>query len=201
MHAMRKDSTILTALIAAVVWFSIVLQFFLSTGSAANFFSYFTVQSNLLIAICMSFLAFAPSSTLGKFFSKLSVQTAIALYIFIVALVYNTVLRGLVPLAGWNLFADTLLHVINPGLYLLYWGLMRSKGNLEYKNGLYWVAFPLLYLIYSLVRGSIVGWYPYPFLNAETLGYAKVSGNVLIMIGVFFIAGLILIAITRSLKK
>ena len=123
----KKDSKILAALIATVVWFSIILQFYLSTTSIANFFSYFTVQSNLLIALCMSFLTFAPSGSLGRFFSTLSVQTAIALYIFIVALVYNTVLRGLVPLAGWNLFVDTLLHVINPLLYLVYWGFMRTK--------------------------------------------------------------------------
>ena len=198
---LTKDQKIYAFLIALVAWFSIGLQFYLSTGTAANFFSYFTVQTNLLIAICMSFVVLAPASGLGKFFNKLSVQTAIALYIFIVALVYNTVLRGLVPLAGWNLFVDTLLHVVNPILYLLYWWLFRSKGNLEYKNGLYWVVFPLLYLAYSLIRGSVVGWYPYPFLNAADHGYAKVSINVAVMIAVFFVAGLILIAITRSLKK
>jgi len=42
-----------------------------------------------------------------SYHKKASVLTAIALYIFIVALVYNTVLRGLFPLDGWNFFVDT----------------------------------------------------------------------------------------------
>lgn len=197
----RSEQKIFAGLLALIAWFSLGLQFYLKTGSAINFFSFFTVLCNLLVAISMTYTAFSPNSNGGRFFTSLSVQTAIALYIFIVALVYNTVLRGLVPLSGWGLFVDTMLHVVIPILYLLYWGLMRPKGNLEYRNGIYWVLFPLVYLVYSLIRGSVTGWYPYPFLNASELGYSKVSINVAVMIAVFLIAGLILIATTRSLKK
>ena len=197
----KSEQRIFAGLLALIAWASLALQFFLKTGPAVNFFSFFTVQCNMLVAISMTYAALSVNTNGGHFFTKLSVQTAIALYIFIVALVYNTVLRGLVPLAGWNLFVDTMLHVVIPILYLLYWGFMRPKGNLEYRNGIFWVFFPLAYLIYSLVRGAIVHWYPYPFLNADKLGYAKVSVNVAVMIAVFFVAGLILIAITRSLKK
>ncbi|RYF91908.1 MAG: hypothetical protein EOO03_00170 [Chitinophagaceae bacterium] len=196
-----NEQQVFAGLLALIAWGSLILQFFLRTGTAVNFFSFFTVQCNLLIAITTTYAALSSPSGPGKFFTSLSVQTAIALYIFIVALVYNTVLRGLVPLAGWGLFVDTMLHVVIPILYLLYWGFMRAKGNLEYKNGLYWVIFPLAYLVYSLIRGAIVHWYPYPFLNADKSGYTQVSINIAVMIAVYFIAGIILIAITRSLKK
>ena len=46
-----------------------------------------------------------------------------------------------------------------------------------------------------------MNWYPYPFLNAAVSGYKQVGINVVIMIAVFFVAGIILIAITRSLKR
>lgn len=197
----RSDQKIFSGLLALIAWLSLGLQFYIRTGTAINFFSFFTVLSNLLVAVSMTYTAFFPGSGPGRFFTSLSVQTAIALYIFIVALVYNTVLRGLAVLSGWGLFTDTMLHVVIPILYILYWGLMRPKGNLEYRNGLYWVLFPLFYLVYSLIRGAATGWYPYPFLNAATLGYANVGLNVVIMIAVFLVAGLILIAITRSLKK
>ncbi len=196
-----NEQKVFAGLLAVIAWSSLVLQFFLKTGSAINFFSFFTVQCNILVAVTATCVAFLSETSIGKFFTSLSVQTAIALYIFIVALVYNTVLRGLVPLAGWGLFVDTMLHVVVPILYLLYWGLIRTKGNLEYRNGAYWLLFPFIYLVYSMIRGAVTGWYPYPFLNAAENSYGRVSINIAVMIAVFLIAGLILIAITRSLKK
>ncbi|MBC7935342.1 MAG: Pr6Pr family membrane protein [Rhizobacter sp.] len=196
-----NEQQVFAGLLALIAWGSVIMQFFLQKGSTINFFSFFTVQCNILVAISMTYTAISPTTNGGKFFTNLSVQSAIALYIFIVGLVYNTVLRGLVPLAGWGLFVDTMLHVVVPVLYLLFWGYMRTKGNLEYKNGVYWLLFPLVYLIYSMVRGAAIEWYPYPFLNAGELGYTKVGINIAVMIAIFLVAGLILIAITRSLKK
>ena len=200
---MEKSMTknIVTLLLIVFTWLSLAVQLYLTTGSVINFFSYFTILSNLLVALSLSFSFFFPASSPGLFFSKLSVQSAIALYIFIVGLVYNLVLRGIVELSGWQLAVDTALHVIIPVSYILYWISYRSEGSLKWNDGLHWIYFPMAYLIYSLIRGSLKDWYPYPFLNAANLGYQKVFVNVVMMIGTFFISGLILIAITRSLKK
>jgi hypothetical protein len=192
---------IFSIIITVIAWFCILFQWYLATESTSNFFSFFTILCNLLIAVCTFSVAFIPNSKLGLFFSNLSVQTSIALYIFIVAVVYNLVLRGIVQLIGWNIFLDNMLHVVIPVLYLLYWFFYRQKGQLKWENGFYWVAFPLLYLVYSLIRGAIVGWYPYPFLNAMKFGYTKVLTNIGVMIIVFGIAGFILIAITRRFGK
>jgi hypothetical protein len=87
-------------IIAAITWFALLLQLKLSLGTTGttgfstvktitNFFSYFTILSNLLVAISLSSALFLPSGILGRFFTKISVQSAIAVYIFIVGLVYN----------------------------------------------------------------------------------------------------------------
>ncbi|RYY71111.1 MAG: hypothetical protein EOO13_04285 [Chitinophagaceae bacterium] len=200
-HKKWKSQPIFAGMLAVLAIGSVIFQYVIATGTTINFLSFFTIQCNLLVGICMTFAAFFPASAGGRFFTSLSVQTAIALYIFIVALVYNTVLRGLYPMDAWNILADTMLHVVIPILYLCYWLFMRPEGDLEYRNGISWLVFPTVYLIYSMIRGSIVHWYPYPFLNAEKSGYGKVSINILVMIAVFLLAGLILIAVTRSLKK
>ncbi len=187
--------------IAIVAWFAIILQFFLKTGSDINFFSFFTIECNLLIAISLSFYVLFPAFSLGRFFTKVSVQSAITLYIFIVALVYNTVLRGILVLNGWSWVVDNLLHVVVPILYLLYYLVYIPKGHLKWKDGIYWMYFPLAYLMYSLIRGSVVNWYPYPFLNVAIFGYPKVLLNVAIIIVAFFIGALALIAFNRSVKK
>lgn len=189
------------AVIAVITWASLLLQFFIKTGTALNFFSFFTVQNNLLIAICTTVVALGYNQKGGSFFLKPSVQTALALYIFIVAFVYNTVLRGLVPLSGWGLVADSLLHVVNPILYLIFWWFHKPGQKLKYYYAFIWVIYPFIYLVYSLVRGAYIGWYPYPFLNVEQLGYQKVGLNILLMSAAFLATGFILIVLTRNFKK
>lgn len=193
---------IFAIILALFTWFCIILQFYISTDKFINIISYFTILSNSLIAISLSFSTFFPKTKLGVFFSQLSVKTAVALYIFIVFVVYNTVLRGVWKPTGWQLFLDNMLHVAIPILYILYWLFFVKKAKLNWKNGLYWLLFPFAYLIYSLIRGAFVNWYPYPFLNVAKLGYNQVIVNIIIMLFVFLISGSVLIAINnKSLKK
>jgi hypothetical protein len=187
--------------VALTAWFSVILQLILSTGPIGNFLSFFTIQCNLLVAIVLTFSILFPKTKTGKYFSGTSVQTATALYIFIVALVYNTVLRGLIKLEGWGYFVDNMLHVLVPILFVIYWAFFTPKNRLEWKEGLIWAIFPTVYLIYSLIRGAIVHWYPYPFLDVDKYGYGAVSINVILMIAAFFGAGIILIWINRTITK
>ncbi len=184
-----------------IAWTAIVFQAYLTTGSLANFFSYFTILSNLLVAISITAVLFFPQTFVCAFFKRPSVLSAITLYIFIVALVYNTVLRGIISLNGWNLFVDTLLHVIVPILFIIYWFLYVPKGVLHWKQGISWIFFPMGYLVYSLIRGAFFGWYPYPFLNVVSFGYPKVFLNITIMIAVFFLSGLALIMLNKVLGR
>ena len=186
--------------LACISWFSIILQYYLSTGSSINFLSYFTIQCNLLVALSLTFTILTPHSKAGKFFSSLSAQSAIAVYIFIVCLVYNFILRGLFAWTGWHWFVDNMLHVVIPILYIIYWLLYRTRETLHWRDGIYWTFYPLVYLVYSLVRGSMVQWYPYPFLHAGNLGYPTVFTNIAMVIVVFLVAGLVVIYSTRSSK-
>lgn len=202
MSAANKNIKIIYSIaLAFIAWYSIALQLYLITGSISNFFSYFTILSNLLIAVSLTVSSFTQNSKAGNFFSLLSIQTAIALYIFIVSLVYNIILRSIAVFTGWQLFVNNMLHVVIPILYIIFWMFFRTKGNLRWKDAGYWILFPAIYLTYSLIRGSIIHWYPYPFLNAVQLGYPKVLLNVIIMAGVFLFSGLILILIARSLNR
>ncbi len=47
---------------------------------------------------------------------------------------------------------------------------------IELHRALIWLVYPLLFAVYSLIRGPIVGWYPYPFLDpAHVGGYGVVA--------------------------
>ena len=204
MSSLQKNSStrlLFSGMIAFIAWFAVLLQLWVATGSISNFLSYFTIQCNLLIAISLTITLLWTNAKAGIFFRSLGFQTAATLYIFIVALVYNTVLRGLVPLSGSLLVADTLLHVVVPILYVLYWFICRDAGSLEYRIVMYWAIFPFVYLLYSLLRGNMVHWYPYPFLNVDRFGLGKVMLNSLVVTAGFLLGGLLLVAATRLGKK
>jgi len=63
------------------------------------------------------------------------------------------------------------------------------RERIPVRTSLVWLAFPLLYLVYSLVRGPIVEWYPYPFLDPRSAGYGTVAVmSVLIAVAAFAFA-------------
>lgn len=197
------------SLLAAITWFALFLQFRLILGNgpvtgftksmlAANFFSYFTILSNLLVAVFAITCLLTPLSVTGKFFSKPGVQSAISVYIFIVGLVYNLILRKLWSPTGWQLVADNLLHTAVPLLYILYWYFFTPRLQLQWKQLFSWLIFPACYLGYTLIRGEIAGWYPYPFLDAGKLGYGHVAINSMGVLVIILLTGSAAIAVNRK---
>ncbi len=193
--------SIFGGLTAAAAWLAVLVQWALTTESFVNFLSYFTILCNLAIAVSLTLALGWPASAPGRYFSRAGVQAAIALYIFIVGLVYNTVLRSLQAFTGWQWLVDNALHVGVPALYVLYWLLFAPRGSLAWRHVWSWLGFPAAYLAYSLLRGPVAHWYAYPFLNAPRIGYARVFGNIGLMLACFLLAGLAFVALNRSLKK
>lgn len=184
-----------------IAWFALITQWCLTTFGLVDFLSFFTIQSNLMVALCLTFSLFVPRSSPGIFFSKSSVQSAIALYIFIVGLVYNTLLRGLADFKGVQLIVDNLQHVAVPLLFVFYWFMFTRRIFFPWKQSLYWLIYPFLYTVYSMIRGSIVHWYPYPFLNVDNLGYVEVFINMLGVLAAFSIVSLVIIGVNWSTPK
>lgn len=199
------------AIIAMTAWLALILQLYILVNNTPDngmtpgqaigrFLIFFTVLTNLLIAISMTVLLFAPTSKAGHFFSKSSVIAAIALYIFIVGLIYNIILRSLWHPTGLQKIADELLHVAVPIFYLIYWVLFGNKSKLKWVYAFYWLIYPAVYLVYAMLRGNAEGFYPYPFLDLNTLATTKVFINCAGMLAVFIITGLIFIWIGRMMN-
>jgi len=201
-----------TTLVIIVAWFALVLQFSISIpllmakgcslcSAFVQILSYFTILSNLLMVVCLSAILLAAKSRLGGFFKKPAVLTAVALYITIVAIIYNIILRNIWNPQGLPRLADELLHVVNPVLFIIYWFVFVNKAELQYRNIWPWLWYPLLYFIYSLVRGAISHQYPYPFLDAAQFGYAHVLLNAVILFAVIWALGAVYIFIGQKIAK
>jgi hypothetical protein len=188
-----------------LAWFSLIAQFYLIIQNRQasipetvfRYFGYFTILTNIMVALCFSALLFKRNS----FFRKPTVQTAVTAYIFLVALVYNTVLRGVVKPEGFSKVVDELLHVVMPILFILYWFIYTDKKSLQWKHIFPWLIYPFVYIIYTLLRGSFVHFYPYPFLNVDQLGYPSVLINCIWVSFAFLLFSLLFVAIGKRMGK
>ena len=159
-------------------------------GRTINFFSYFTVICNLLAVLALLLPELAPASAPGRFFARLAVRTGLAAYIFIVFAVYLTILRHLWQPQGAAFVADAALHYVMPAAYLFDWLAFVPKGKLGWRDLANWQWLPLGYIAWSMARGALIGFYPYPFLDAGALGYPQVIANIVGLMAVFAAVGL-----------
>ncbi|WP_439484021.1 Pr6Pr family membrane protein [Cyclobacterium plantarum] len=172
--------------LAALVWFAVAAQFFLmlqnrttDIGSTIiRFFSFFTILTNTLVALYFTVMAWKKNKkNTDHFFSQPGRLTAITVYIMVVGLVYQLVLRGIWNPEGLQWLVDELLHSINPLLVLAFWIYSENKKKLHWRMLPYWLIYPALYITIILILGGITGFYPYPFVNVEELGIGKVVLN------------------------
>jgi hypothetical protein len=141
-----------------------------STDSLANFFSYFTIESNLLAIVVL--LVGGAVNPQGSRWAYL--RGAATLFMIITGIVYAALLAnaevGLVT--PW---IDDVLHRVIPVVMLVDWILFSPWTRGSLLSALGWLLAPLAYFAYSLLRGPIAGWYPYPFLDPRHPGgYGRV---------------------------
>lgn len=169
-------------------------------GSVIFFFSFFTILSNLLAACGFAAHAFPGCRHLG-FFRAPRITTAIALYMLVVAAIYIAILEGLWAPQGLMRVLDTLLHYVMPALFLVFWAVFVPKGGTFYADIPGFLAFPALYGAYVMTRGALTGQYPYPILDAGTLGYPSALANMAAILALFLILGLAFVAYDRWAGK
>ncbi|RZA02221.1 MAG: hypothetical protein EOP47_07710 [Sphingobacteriaceae bacterium] len=198
------------ALAAILAWVAVGLQFYVPVPgtlettrtfmmSITQIFSYFTILTNLLIAITYSFILLSPNSKPGRFLSQTATLTGIAVYIGVITFIYELLLRDRWDVDGLMKTADILLHTVNPIAFLIFWFVFVPKQQLRWMLAIYWLIYPLVYLIWILIRGEILNVYPYHFINVVNLGYTNVIVNCLWVLLAFLSFSGIFLSISRLL--
>lgn len=197
------------AALACVAWAGGLLQLYLSLSLAlaggkgvvvgvAIYLGYFTVLTNLLVAVALTWPLLAPGSAPAKFFSRPAVLSGVATSIVFVGLSYHFLLRHVWNPQGLQLFADVLLHYAVPLLCALHWWAFVPKTELRWTDALRWCAYPIAYFASVLARGALFGSYPYHLINVHTLGWRQTLANAGGLLLAFVLLGLMLIAIGRG---
>jgi hypothetical protein len=148
-----------------------------------RFFSYLTIWFNILIAGTCFLLAVNPLRD-GRVWRALRLD---GLVIGVVGgVVHWFLLRPLLSLRGLDYLADKLLHVVVPLMALIGWILFGPRRRLDRLDLLTFLVVPVVWLAYTLIRGAMVGWYPYPFIDVAVHGYAAVSTTCLVIAALMF---------------
>ncbi|WBA43393.1 Pr6Pr family membrane protein [Hymenobacter canadensis] len=165
--------------------------------TVVRFFSYFTILTNTLVAGYFLVRSLAPGSRWGRWAARAEVGTALTVYILVVGVVYQAVLRGLVPLAGWGILVDNILHGLVPLYMLGFWLLLIAGQPVRWRTLPCWLLYPAAYLAYTLLRGPSAGFYPYPFVDVAALGYRPVLRNCLLVLVVMLAISVLLAAFSN----
>ncbi|MFH8345167.1 Pr6Pr family membrane protein [Streptomyces sp. NPDC018045] len=179
------------------------------TPDLGRLFSYFTVQTNIAVAVFFAWSAYRAWSARPPISTRIS--GGVLLYIAITGLVFHLVLTN-----GSSSFSMTgtpehdtvrtisthLLHTVTPIGAALDWLLLTAPRGFRWRYAGQWLAYPFLYLPFALIRGALLapgteGRYPYPFLDVDLHGYAGIALNTLIFGSAFYALALILIAIDQ----
>jgi len=163
-----------------------------------NFFSFFTIQTNILVFITFLLSALVVASGKQKRWVDI-LRSITTVYILVVGIGFAILLSGLENVAltavPWD---NTVLHYIIPVAVFIDFLIDRPKRKIKLVQSLWWIAYPILYVVYSLVRGDIVGWYPYPFLNPATKGF---SGVIITVLGLVALGVILIALVTRITKR
>jgi len=153
---------------------------------------YFTVLTNLLLAISLTMIARpmrdgVPSAWLA----------ALTLSMVMVSAVYHLLLSDLVTFTGLGWWADHGLHTAGPVASALWWLIHGPKRQLSFADLPLFVLWPSVYAAYVLARGARDGVYPYPFVDLATVAPITVATNLAGLLIVFLLGGVVMIGIGR----
>lgn len=183
--------------VAALIVTAVVVQFFTPQDPwavAGNFVSFFTIQSNLLAAVVLTVVAVrggAPRSARLDY-----ARGAVTLYMLITGVVFALLLSNLSEqLQLTRPWVDAMLHQVAPIVVVLDWLVDPPRARITTRAALTWLAYPAAYIAYTLVRGPIVDWYPYPFLDVDAHGYPAVLLNCLALAVGFAVVALVVAAV------
>ena len=164
----------------------------------ARFFSYFTIQANLLVLVVSA--AVARGADVERPVWQAVRLTALT-GIVVTAAVHWVALRPLLDLSGGPRVADTLLHVAVPVAAVTAWVAAGPHGLGGWRRVAAALLWPTAWAAFTLVRGAITGWYPYPFIDVRDLGAGRVSANVVVIALLFGAVAAAVLAVDRRLAQ
>lgn len=155
---------------------------------------YFTILTNLFVVLAMAAVALG-APVPGRLLRALLVA------ILGVGIVYHAVLARLWNPQGLAYVADQGLHTVVPAAALLWWLVFAPKGGAGWSDLVSGIVWPILYCVYALTRAHWSGFYPYPFLDLDALGWSGLLRSVAVLTLAFVALSATVAGLDRALAR
>jgi hypothetical protein len=155
---------------AVLAWQEETGMFSTPIGRVLNMYLFFTILSNSLAGLVSAYLYVEPNKDSPGF--NVARHTALVC-ITVTSVVYHLLLAGEEELTGLNVVTDLFLHTIIPLLYIGGWLIFGPRGRSTWAVAWKSLIFPICWAVFAMIRGPIVDYYPYPFMDVRDLGYAQ----------------------------
>jgi hypothetical protein len=192
----RLGLTVIRLASVAIVLFAIVFTVVSLVNEdrfdPSRFFAYFTVQSNLIGVAVFALLVARGGRPRSPVLEAL--RGAAALYLTVTFVVVILFLSGEDVQLSLQ-WVDFALHKFFPVVVVVDWLIDPPTTRLAWRTALLWLAYPLVWVTLTLVRGAADGWYPYPFLDPANGGYGSVAVYFVTILVFFLVIGAVLIAL------
>jgi hypothetical protein len=206
--------------VAALVWFSLALNLVITAlgvypattrtptlfgydtpdglagalSRVVDFFSYFTILSNIVVAVVLTALARGVARPV-RFWPALRMDSLIM--ITVTGLVFAIVLAPEAQLEGLEYVTNTIEHYLAPVLTVVTWLVWGPFGWFRLSTVLSAMVLPVLWLGYTLVRGAVINAYPYGFIDAAALGYPTALRNIAGVLVIGIVLALVFLGLDR----
>lgn len=187
---------------ATLAWTALLVQLPLSiqggvargdtvARAVADYFSFYTILTNLLVALALTVPAVAPHTAAARVLGAAHLRWTAAAAILVVGIAYHLLLSDLYDPTGVAAATDLVFHYVVPVLYTLTWvlALPLPANSRPGRSIAALCAYPVAYFAYLLGRGVVVGSYPYFFVDAGALGVPGALRNALGLLLVHVLLG------------
>jgi len=194
-------------LFAGLSWFTFIasiVNYGLNYGPILewfNSFKAFTIQTNFMVTIwfTLAIIWHNKPETLEKITGPL--KGAFTLYITITFIFFAVLLAPIYHPTGFAAFSNLVFHYITPIAFIVNWILTETKLRYKWSYMLYWIIYPLCYIVFAFIHGTFTGNYIYFFLDITVLGIFGYFLFVSILIAAGLVLGSLYIAINRKRTK
>lgn len=184
--------------------FALTIPAYLAAGrwlpdALITFFTFYTILSNL--ALVLIYVSEVNRANWLKVFRLPLTRAMMVAVMILVCGFYHVLLSGLWAPQGLFKVADVTLHYVTPAFYLAWWIVAQRHGGLVYADIPFMLLPTLVYFLWVLLRGAIVTEYPYPILEAHTLGYGQVVINAIFVAAFLAVVSMLTIFADKALAR
>lgn len=152
---------------------------------------YYTIQSN---GIIFGYFLMGQFDKCRQHPLYKKMLPGVVIYIAVTFLVFATMLQGTYEITGIKILGNLLVHYIVPILSIIYL-FMYAERKYTYKDTLTWIIYPLCYIVFMIIYGTITSDYLYPFFDLNVISVLMLIITIIILVVLFMILSFIVVKI------